>query len=193
MINKMICFVFLGLILGASIAVAEKTEKEQAAISFSATVQTEIDAQQAVVFKYIVPIDLASIFTGYGPLPSVTGTKKQTGAWDAAGQTRIVTFSDGSSANERLTQYEFPRYFSYTVSGFTGNLGYFTTSANGEWWFDTNPSSGATTIKWHYAFNARSVFAAPVVWLITKTLWRGYMSKAIMLAKAQCERNTAQP
>ncbi|HEU4798112.1 MAG TPA: SRPBCC family protein [bacterium] len=159
---------------------------------FSATVQTEITAQQAAVFKHIVPIDLASIFTGYGPLPSVAGTQNQTGAWDAAGQTRTVTFSDGSSASELLTKYEYPRYFSYTVSGFTGALRLLTTSANGEWWFDTNPSSGATSIKWRYAFNARSVFAAPILWLITNILWRGYMRKALTLSKAQIESSAAQ-
>jgi hypothetical protein len=157
--------------------------------SFSATVQTEIAARQAAVFEHIVPIDLASIFTGYGPLPSVTGTQNQTGAWDAAGQTRTVTLSDGSPARELLTSYEYPHYLSYTVSGFTGALRLFTTSANGEWWFDTNPSSSATSVKWRYAFNSRSVFAAPILWLIANFLWRGYMRKALMLSKAQIERS----
>lgn len=109
--------------------------------SFSATVETEVARQLDAVFKHIVPIELASIFTGYGPLPSVTGTLHQTGAWDAAGQTRTVTLSDGSSATEILTKYDAPNYFSYTVSGFTGALRFLATSADGEWWFDTNQPS----------------------------------------------------
>jgi hypothetical protein len=35
--------------------------------------------------------------------------------------------------------------------------------------------------------NSRSVFAAPVLWLIANLLWRGYMRKAPKLAKAQIE------
>jgi hypothetical protein len=36
---------------------------------FSATVQVQIDGQQVDVFRYIVPVDLTTIFTGYGALP----------------------------------------------------------------------------------------------------------------------------
>jgi hypothetical protein len=66
--------------------------------SLAATVNTDVAVSQITAFEYNVPIDLTSIFTGYGPLPAVTGTKNQTGAWDGAGQTRTVLLSDGSSA-----------------------------------------------------------------------------------------------
>lgn len=160
---------------------------------FSATVETEIAAPQAAVFDYIVPIDLNLIFTGYGPLPAVIGVQNQTGRWDAAGQTRTVILSDASTAHELLTKYEHPHYFSYTVSEFSGVLRFLTKSANGEWWFKTNPSSNTTLIKWSYAFNTRSLFAAPLLWLITNFLWRGYMHKALMLSKSQIERHDSQP
>lgn len=155
----------------------------------STTVQTTVTANQAAAFEHIVPIDLTSIFTGYGPLPSVTGTQNQVGAWDTAGQTRTVHFSDRSAAQERLTQYEHPGYFSYTVSNFTSLLRFLTTSANGEWWFSVG-TSGQTEIKWRYEFHARSVFVAPVLWLIVNILWRNYMYQALQLSKAQIE-NTA--
>jgi hypothetical protein len=48
--------------------------------SFAATEQTDIAAPKEVVFAHIVPVDLRTIFTGYGPLPAVTATKDQTGA-----------------------------------------------------------------------------------------------------------------
>jgi hypothetical protein len=155
----------------------------------SATVKTTVTANQADTFEHIVPIDLTSIFKGYGPLPSVTSTQNQVGDWDTAGQTRTVHLSDNSSAQELLTKYEHPHYFSYTVSGFTNLLRFLTTSANGEWWF-TIGSSGQTDIKWRYAFNARSVLAMPVLWLITNILWRNYMRKALQLSKAQIENST---
>ncbi|WP_299485963.1 SRPBCC family protein [Acaryochloris sp. IP29b_bin.137] len=155
----------------------------------SATVKTTVTANQADAFEHIVPIDLTSIFKGYGPLPSVTGTQNQVGDWDTAGQTRTVHLSDKSSVQELLTKYEHPHYFSYTVSSFTNVLRFLITSANGEWWFTTG-SSGQTDIKWRYAFNARSFLAIPVLWLITNILWRNYMCKVLQLSKAQIENST---
>jgi hypothetical protein len=69
----------------------------------SATVKTTVKANQADAFEYIVPIDLTSIFKGYGPLPSVTGTQNQVGAWDTAGSSRDTCkiVQDGS---ESLTE-----------------------------------------------------------------------------------------
>jgi hypothetical protein len=158
--------------------------------SLSATVEATVKADQAAAFERIVPIDLTSIFKGYGPLPAVTGTQDQVGAWDGAGQTRTVLLSDGSSAQELITKYQHPNCFSYTDSSFTGALRFLITSANGEWWF-SGGSSGETHIKWRYAFNARSLLAVPELWLITNALWRGYMRKAMQLSKAQVESNAA--
>jgi len=64
----------------------------------AATVSTTIEASIEEAFGQIVPIDLTSIFTGYGPLPAVVQTRDQSGAWDAAGRTRTVAFADGSTA-----------------------------------------------------------------------------------------------
>jgi hypothetical protein len=150
----------------------------------SATVTTETAVSQKVAFEHIVPIDLTTIFTGYGPLPAVIGIENQTGDWDAAGQTRLVLLSDGSAAQESLTKYEHPHYFSYTVSDFTGALGYLASSANGEWWF-SGVHSGITLIKWRYTFNAKSTFTAPILWIITQVLWRGYMTRALRLSIEQ--------
>ncbi len=159
-------------------------------VSLAATVSTVVKSYQVKSFEHIVPIDLTSIFTGYGPLPAVTGIENQIGAWDAAGQTRTVRLSDGSSAQEVLTKYGHPQYFSYTVSAFTGILRFFTTHADGEWWFEPQ-SMEKTHVKWRYAFNSKSVFAIPALWIISKFLWRGYMKKALLLSKYQLEENIA--
>lgn len=63
--------------------------------ALATTVSAEVNANQVSAFEHIVPIDLSSIFTGYGPLPAVTKTKNQIGGWDAVGQTRTVHLSDG--------------------------------------------------------------------------------------------------
>jgi hypothetical protein len=155
--------------------------------STAATVQTTINAAKADAFGHIVPIDLASIFTGYGPLPSVTKTLDATGAWDAAGRSRTVVFSDGSSATESLTGYDFPHGFAYRITGFTGALKYLASEARGQWWFESDPDNGTTSVRWRYEFVSRFNLLKPLVSLFTQRLWRGYMNKALALSKRQVE------
>ena len=155
--------------------------------SYSASVQTDIAAPQAAAFECIVPVDLTSVFTGYGPLPAVVGTCDQTGGWDAAGQTRTVLLAGGSSAHEQITEYTHPSHFSYTVSDFTGILRPLVVSAHGEWWFEPGTAPQSTHVKWTYTFTARSSFSAPLVWFIATVLWKGYMDKALRISKAQAE------
>jgi len=154
--------------------------------SFSSTVETVLPLEPAAAFAYIVPIDLPSIFTGYGPLPAVIGTRDQSGAWNGVGQSRTVLLSDGSTAREVLTGYDAPFRFGYTVSDFSGSLRYLAASADGEWWF-TPASGGATSIRWRYTFRAGSWLGAPLLGLISKLLWRRYMRKALGLAGARLQ------
>ena len=153
----------------------------------SATVHTTINAARPEAFGHIMPIDLASIFTGYGPLPSVAGTRDATGPWDAAGRSRTVVFSDGSSATESLTGYDFPNGFTYRITGFTGVLKYLASEARGQWWFESAPGTTSTVVRWQYEFVSRFGFLKPLVSLFTQRLWRGYMSKALKLSKDQVE------
>ena len=160
---------------------------ESAAATASATVTTTVEAPRDKTFLHIVPIALTSIFTGYGPLPSVTETLNQTGPWDAAGRTRNVVFSDGSSARETLTSYDYPSRFAYRITELTGVLRLLASEARGEWWFESVPGRAATSVRWRYEFISRSAILKPLVSLFTRTLWRGYMAKALRLAKAQVE------
>ena len=155
--------------------------------STAATVHTTIHAAKADAFGHIVPIDLTSIFTGYGPLPSVSKTLNATGPWDAAGRSRTVVFSDGSSATESLTGYDFPNGFAYRITGFTGVLKYLASEARGQWWFESVPGAKATSVRWQYEFVSRFKLLKPLVSLFTQRLWRGYMTKALDLSKVQVE------
>jgi hypothetical protein len=152
-----------------------------------AIAESTIDASTEMVFEHIVPIDLTSIFTGHGPLPAVTETRDQSGPWDAAGRSRTVVFSDGSSAKESLTGYQYPSRFTYQITGFTGVLRLLVSEARGEWTFERVQGSSGTKIRWSYEFVSRSKFLEPLVGLFAQKLWRGYMSKALVLSKAQVE------
>jgi hypothetical protein len=143
------------------------------------TVEQYFPGDVAIVFNHIVPIELSSIFTGYGPLPAVISTSGQTGAWDGAGQGRTVHLSDGSTAKEKLTRVESPGYFSYIVSDFSGAMRFIAHSAEGEWWFESHGKG--TQVRWRYAFRPASLLVTPVLFLLSR-LWRGYMKKALRLA-----------
>lgn len=156
----------------------------------AATVSIVMGAARSKTFEYVVPIDLPSIFTGYGPLPAVKGTKDETGGWDGAGQSRTIILADDSTAREQLTRYEAPEYFSYVVSDFTGPFRLLVASANGEWWFEEKGPK-RTRVSWRYAFNPRSPLVLPVLWFMTRFLWRDYMAQALSLAKQKLEAEVA--
>lgn len=159
--------------------------------STAAEVQICIAAPRDKAFSLIVPIDLTTIFTGLGPLPAVKGTRDQTGKWDAAGQTRTVLLSDGSSAQEALTAYQLPLHFAYRVRGFTGILRFFASEAHGEWLFEQEALSQATSVRWRYEFISRARWLEPLVCLVTQRLWRKYMAQALRLSKAHVEEACA--
>lgn len=83
------------------------------------TVQTGTTLSPDDAFRIIAPIDLSLVFTGWGPFPGVRGAKNQTGAWDAAGQSRNPDLTDGSTALELLTEYTAPHSFAYEIYKFT--------------------------------------------------------------------------
>lgn len=149
------------------------------------SVRTTVNASHEKAFLVIVPIDLTTIFQGCGVLPAVVGVKDQTGAWNAAGQTRTTLLSDGSSAREELTAYDEPSYFSYNIDNFTGVLRHITSGASGEWWFDSN-GHDLTSIRWSYAFRPRS----PITYIplrVVAVLWKRYMQEALQKAKVRVE------
>ena len=142
-----------------------------------------------VAFDVIVPIDLPRLFTGLGPLPAVTGTREQTGAWDHAGATRVVELADGSEARERLTLHERPHRFAYRVGPFTGPLRHVVDGADGAWWFAPVagvPGGASTAVTWTYAFRPRGP-AWPLVRLVVAPLWRVYARRALARAVAAAE------
>jgi hypothetical protein len=162
--------------------------------TISSVVSIEVSVNITAAFSHVVPIDLRSIFKGYGLfLPAVIGVQAQTGDWDAIGQTRTVHLSDGSSAKELLSQYQEPDYFAYVVSDFSGILGFLITSAVGEWWFESYSSShNSTLIRWNYTFIPKSLLAVPILWIVNKFLWAGYMRSVISQVKSQLDERTIQ-
>ncbi|HEY5190228.1 MAG TPA: SRPBCC family protein [Solirubrobacteraceae bacterium] len=148
------------------------------------TVQAEVRASLEHTFQTIVPIDLASIFHGLGPLPAVVATREQTGAWDHAGATRVVEMADGSQAREELTAYAAPTHFAYRLTDFTGPLRHLARHVDGAWWFSS--ANGRTHIRWAYVFEPRWGRAG-LIRLAVAPLWRAYATRALALAARAAE------
>jgi len=149
------------------------------------TVQTRTTLSPDDAFRIIAPIDLSLIFTGWGPFPGVRGAKNQTGAWDAAGQSRNPDLTDGSPPLELLTEYTTPHSFAYEISKFTNVLRNLVEGARGEWTF--TPDGNGTLIRWTYEFKplrGRGFLLRRIV----APLWRNYMAEGVDSSARAAER-----
>ena len=150
------------------------------------TVEADARAPVEQAFHAIAPVALERIFERLGPLPGVTGTREQTGAWDHVGATRVVELSDGSEARERIAAYAAPSHFAYRVGGFTGPLRRLVAHADGAWWFEDD-GAGGTHVRWTYTFQPLAL-RAWLVRLAVARLWRPYARRALARSVAIAER-----
>ncbi|MFI9169826.1 SRPBCC family protein [Streptomyces lincolnensis] len=140
------------------------------------TVFARTTSSPAHTYQVIVPIDLAQVFKPWGPLPGVAEVRDQTGTWNRPGTSRQTWFTDGSKADERLTEIAEGHGFAYELSGFTNVLAKLTSGVRGEWSF--LPDGTGTSIRWTYDFRPlpgrRWIVAGPF-----KQLWIRYMRAAL--------------
>jgi hypothetical protein len=128
-------------------------------------------------FHGTLPLPLPEIFGHwYGPIPPIKEVRDQTGAWDAAGQTRVVKLVGGGSVHEELTSVDPPRSFGYTLSDIKGPLAALVKSVEGKWSF--TPAGTGTTVTWQWIIHARSVVTAPLLPVFGR-MWKGYASQAL--------------
>lgn len=135
------------------------------------TVWRRVAADVSTAFDIVVPIDLASIFTGYGPLPAVVATDGETEVWGVEGQHRTVRLADGGQMDETVVQVSRPGLFRYRVVPTRGLLRIFIRAIDGRFVFAPS-EAGGTVIRWTYVFRPRRG-ASPVVRTIAP-LWRRY-------------------
>jgi hypothetical protein len=148
------------------------------------TVQTRAAASPQHAFKVNVPINLSLVLKGWGPFPAVRGVENQTGAWDHVGASRNPVLSDGTTANETLTEYTDGHSFAYEVTSFTNILERLVEGVRGEWTF--TPDGERTVIHWTYEFKPRRGRYF-LVRLGLAPLWRHYMQAGIEAAAKVCE------
>lgn len=145
-----------------------------------------IDAPLPHVFATAAAIDPRELIRPHGPLPGIDDVSGHDAPWTAPGQHRTYRLSDGSSVDEELTALAEDESFSYRVSNFTGAFAPLVREAQGDWRF-TAHGEAQTGIDWTYAFTPTGALAAPLVGLIVKLLWTGYMSAALARVKDKAE------
>jgi hypothetical protein len=140
------------------------------------TVQQRSSLAPTDSMALIAPIDLTRVFHPVAPFPGVAEVTNQTGAWDHPGPSRNPHFTDGSQADEQLTEYVAGSSFAYQLTGFTNALGKLAVGVRGEWTFA--PDGEGTLIRWSYEFKPLSgrrwIIAGPFA-----PLWRRYMRAAL--------------
>ncbi len=128
-------------------------------------------------FAGTMPLPLPQLFRHwYGPIPPIKEVLGQTGAWEAAGQTRIVRLTGGGSMREELTSIEPPQSFGYRLTEITGPLAPLVRFVEGRWQF--SPTATGTTVTWRWIIRPRSALAAPAMPVLGR-LWKGYAQRAL--------------
>jgi len=141
----------------------------------SASATAHVAAPPHVVFPRLTQHDATRFYPKSGVLPAVVEVRAQTGGWDAAGQTRTVVMSDGSSFTETLRVVTEP-LFAYDLTGFTGFFGLLVDHARSEW--RVVDDGDGSSIAWTYAFTSkpgRGLFVAAIV----RLAWAGYMRRVL--------------
>jgi uncharacterized protein YndB with AHSA1/START domain len=154
-----------------------------APIAISASI--DIDAPPAAVFRLATGDRLPDFIRAQGILPGVASIEG-TARWNAAGETRRLTLSDGGALSEELTALSPDRSFSYRAFGFDGPFGRLVREGRGAWRFE--PAPGGARVVWHYEFLPKGGLSAPLVFLIAKGLWPGYMRAALTRLKEEAEK-----
>jgi hypothetical protein len=129
-------------------------------------------------FAILTPSDPTRFYPRFGPIPAIVKVDDQTGDWDAVGQSRKLTLSDGGTLVERLKIVDPPRRFAYQLTDFTGFFGNLVAFADAEWDFDANVEG--TRIRWTYTFHAQPK-RGWIVRLVVVLWWGRYMKRVLPL------------
>jgi hypothetical protein len=128
-------------------------------------------------FHRTLPMPLPDLFKRWhGPIPPIKEVREQTGAWDAAGQTRTVLLAGGGSMREELTSVDPPRSFGYLLTKVRGPMTLLVDHVAGEWIF--TPADGGSEVTWRWTIHRRSILTAWALPVFAR-IWKGYARLAL--------------
>ncbi len=147
-----------------------------APISASHSIITETPFKDA--FAAVISFDVPTLFKDHGPLPGAQRVENTKGDWSAVGDTRDIYLTDGSSVHEEVIKLEPTKHAAFRLSGYAAPLKFLVIEGASLWDFE-EVSNQQTKVTWTYSYTPRSAFTKPLVNLIVKTLWSGYMQASL--------------
>ncbi|KAA1248248.1 SRPBCC family protein [Mycobacterium simiae] len=134
-------------------------------------------------YSRTLPISLPVICSHwYGVVPPIKEVRDQTGDWDAAGQSRVITMVGGGRVRETLTDVDPPRSFSYTLTDIKGPLSPLVSLVEGRWSFA--PTGTGTTVTWQWTLHPKSAITAALLPAFG-AMWKGYARGVLEKLSAQ--------
>ncbi|MCA8887267.1 MAG: SRPBCC family protein [Parvularculaceae bacterium] len=147
-----------------------------------------INAPANAVMAAAAGFDIPDIIRAHGPLPGVARVDGHEGPWSAAGQQRRLTLTDGSTATETLVDIH-PRGFEYKIE-FGAPFSAVARSGGGR--FCVADEGAQSLLNWRYHFEPASILTAPVVVVVAKLVWPGYMRAALARLKDSIEKTSIE-
>lgn len=148
-------------------------------------VDAHTNATPTSAWQTVSALDPARFYPKRGALPGVTGVRDQSGAWDTAGRTRLLTLSDGGHVVETITDATVPTLFAYDLSDFQKIFGGLVSGARATWGFEDE--EGGARIRWTYTFHPRPG-RGWIVALIVRMLWAPYMAAVLPPIAREADR-----
>ncbi|UXI67244.1 SRPBCC family protein [Tahibacter amnicola] len=114
-------------------------------------------------------------FAGFGPIPAIRAIQLHGSL--AAGTTRTIDNSDGSSLTETITQVTPPHEHHYTLQGFRPPFSWLVRKAQAQWCIDGSADHSAVT--WRYRFELTSPLAFPIAAPLLRVFMAGAMRRCL--------------
>jgi hypothetical protein len=130
-------------------------------------------------------LDPVKIVHPKGLIPGVNTLAGQIGPWSAAGQTRKLTLTDGSTAVETLLALD-PDGYRYRISDFSGLFKFIVKDANAR--FSVAPRGEGSVLTWSYEFTPKGALASAILSFLVDSQWNGFMDAALERLKDDIER-----
>lgn len=144
-----------------------------------------VNASPARTFAAALAMDPAKLVAKRGLIPGVKAISGQTGAWSAPGQTRQLTLTNGSRAEETLIALD-PAGYRYRIAKFTGLFSHIVKEAHAR--FDVTPRGDGSVLAWTYEFQPKGALSAAILSFLVDSQWNAFMDATLERLKDTIER-----
>jgi hypothetical protein len=136
----------------------------------SVTCRAQFDFPPAVITSQILDLSKWTDWKGYGPLPAIKSAEFEVKTPEVVGTRIRVVNSDGSSHVEEITTWRPDERVELRFGGFSPPLSRMATHFIETWEFE--PAGATTNIKRSMHLYPKSIWAVPLLWMISFLLKR---------------------